>query len=201
MVTSIEGALRLGHMALRVLVVCTANVCRSPMAAGLLAAHLAAIGADASVTSAGTASYELPVDPVAVAAARALGVEIWAHRPRMLDRALLAHDGQHLIITMTREHLRHVVTTDRTAWRRTFTLRELVRRASSGGRVDESVTGEERFAGVIGELAAPRRANDLIDNDPDDDIADPYGQGIAAVRRAAAELDLLTGSLAKLLPW
>ena len=91
---------------IRVLFVCTGNICRSPTAEGVLRAQLAAAGlADhVEVDSCGLGGWhvgELP-DPRTVAAARRRGVEL-THRARQLhardlDRFdyVLAMDGEHL---------------------------------------------------------------------------------------------------------
>lgn len=191
-------------MTARVLVVCTANVCRSPMAAALLNHHLSHIDADVTVRSAGTRAVELPVDPEAVRALDELGVRLVDHVPRRIDRTMIADDGADLVITMTRDHLRQVATTSPDAWPRTFTLRELVRRAADSSR---SAPRELR-SGAITELdgwvlgmSFGRRAADLMGSDEHDDTADPHGLGIDAVRRTAADLDRATRLLAGVAPW
>lgn len=183
-------------MSPRILVVCTANVCRSPMGEALLAHHIAAAGGHAVVASAGTQSVDLAVDPHAVEALTGLGLDIAGHRPRQLTRDLLATDGADLIITMTRGHLRHVATTDRKAFARTFTLPELVRRAMSAAR--DMPADLHGWVEAVGE---GRRASELLGDDPADDVADPYGRGAAEVRRTANDIDQLMRELAGLTPW
>jgi protein-tyrosine phosphatase len=69
-----------------VLFVCTANICRSPMAAGVLRAMMArgAPGTAIEIASAGTHDYHagMPAFPAAVAAARARGYELGDHAAR-----------------------------------------------------------------------------------------------------------------------
>ena len=114
--------------------VCTANVCRSPMAAAILQHHLDAQGIDAVVTSAGTMGPNgLPVDPEAVAAVSKWGIDLRAHQPRLFTKDVGAEEGADLIITMERQHLRHVVALDRRTWVRTYTLKELIRRIANAG--------------------------------------------------------------------
>ena len=165
------------------------------MAAGLLHHHLKARGLDIAVPSAGTRGVSLPVDPCAVQAAQRLGVDISAHTPRQFDRTVLAEDGADLIIAMTREHLRTVVTTDRYAFPRTFTLRELARRAAAHASPNET------WGEWLAAMSAGRRVGGLLGDDPTDDVADPYGQGVARVKATAEELDELTRTLAALPPW
>ena len=93
---------------LRVAVICTGNICRSPMAEVALK-HLVAEDPDLSghvlVTSAGTANWHLgdPMDPRARATLDRAGLTFDGSPAAYADRAYL--DEQDLIIVMTREHL------------------------------------------------------------------------------------------------
>ncbi len=65
-----------------IVVVCFANVCRSPMAEGLLARRLPHF----NVSSAGIAAIDgQPADPLARDVMRASGIDISAHRASRLD--------------------------------------------------------------------------------------------------------------------
>lgn len=177
----------------RILHVCTANVCRSAMAEGMLRARLGR--ADVLVRSAGTASFDLPVDPVATRAAAELGVDIAGHQPRQLTADLLEAERPDLIITMTRAHLRAVVGLDKTLWPITFTLRDLARRTSALADDPQS------FDDWLRRVGEGRRAADVVNDDPDDDIADPYGRGFETTMATARELDMLTRTIASLGSW
>lgn len=88
----------------RILIVCTGNICRSPLAAGLLKAQRAEL----DVTSAGTrAPVGLPADPHAVACAHERGADLARHRSRHLDAESLA--GRDLVLTAERCHLEDVL--------------------------------------------------------------------------------------------
>ena len=78
-----------------VLVVCHGNVCRSPLAAALLAAELAPAGV--RVESAGffTPNRRCPPEAVTVAARR--GVDLSAHRSTLLTAAL-AHSADLIVV-------------------------------------------------------------------------------------------------------
>ena len=162
-------------MTVRVLVVCTANVCRSPMAAALLQHRCDELGVEVSVSSAGVQAHQLPVDPDAVAVLAEQGLDISAHQPRPLDRELL--DEADLVVTMTREHLRTVATTTPGVFRRAFTARELARRLAVHGLLD------------LDSLNEGRSARELMGNDAADDITDPYGESLQLHRDCAFEID------------
>jgi protein-tyrosine phosphatase len=171
---------------LRVLVVCTANVSRSPLGAAFLSKRLADAGVVASVRSAGVMRTRLPVDELSVIVGRSRGVDVTEHRPRRLTTAILADEGADLVITMTRAHVREVVTLDSSAWERTFTLKELAR-----------LVGRERFAEAgdagswVERFGAGRTVLDLLGADERDDIGDPYGGSLAVHRDVATEIDEL----------
>jgi protein-tyrosine phosphatase len=189
-------------MTARILMVCTANVCRSPMAEVLLRRHLSDAGIDAVVSSAGTRNVGLPVDPKATAVLAEMGHDLTTHRPRPISREILTNDGAGLIITMTREHLRDVVALDRSTWKRTFTLRELVHRVSTLSTTPDSPTTalqatSEGLAAWAGFVATGRKAADMLTDDPSDDISDPYTGSSADVLACARDIDMLTGLVAR----
>lgn len=162
-------------MTRRVLVVCTANVSRSPVVERLLNrafAETADIDGESWVAaSAGTGQYDAEPDRHTVAAAAEIGIDVSAHRPRLIDRDVLDRDGADLVLTLARAHLPRVVALDREAWPRTFTLKELARRASSLG----PPTSAEDFSGWRRRMAEGRAAAAMMSPDADDDVADPYG--------------------------
>jgi protein-tyrosine phosphatase len=82
------------------LIVCTGNICRSPMAEALLAARLKGVSA---VSSAGiAASPGRPAEPEAIDICRANGLDIANHRARQLDEALLKEHP--LVLVMEDAH-------------------------------------------------------------------------------------------------
>lgn len=99
------GRMAVGGQAKKVLVVCTGNSCRSPMAAGWLNRKLAGKGWTAE--SAGTAAWNgAPASPEAIAVMREIGVDVSAHRSRLLTQELA--DGADVILAMTDEHRREI---------------------------------------------------------------------------------------------
>ncbi len=171
---------------LRVLVVCTANVSRSPLGAAVLAKRLVDAGVVASVRSAGVIRTRLPVDELSVIAGCDHGVDIAAHRPRRLTATVLAEDGADLVIAMTRAHVREVVALDPSAWERTFTLKELARLV----RRERVAEGGEP-ASWVARFGAGRTVYDLLGEDERDDVTDPYGGSLAVHRAVATEIDVL----------
>ena len=90
----------------KVLVVCTGNTCRSPMAAGWLNRKLKGKGWTAE--SAGVAAYSGgPASPEAVAAMREIGIDVSGHRSQPLTKALA--DEANIILAMTEGHRREIV--------------------------------------------------------------------------------------------
>ena len=91
----------------RILVLCTGNICRSPMAEALLRARLAALRPALSVSSAGLAAPEgRPADTLAVALLGERGLDLAAHRSRQLTPELVA--AADLILVMETAQQRHL---------------------------------------------------------------------------------------------
>ncbi|MEO7836729.1 MAG: low molecular weight phosphatase family protein [Acidimicrobiales bacterium] len=163
--------------------VCTGNICRSPMAEAFLRRRLDGIGEEATVHSAGLLSDGLPATGAGVAALRNLGVDISAHRSRRLSSALV--EPADLVLGMAREHVRASVLMAPVAWPRAFTLKELVRRGDERGPRAPGQPFEEWLAKVH----AGRGTSDLAGFSPDDDVADPFGLDADYYRGTAKELD------------
>lgn len=92
-------------MGFSVLMVCTGNICRSPMAEGILR-HLLpdALKTGVSVRSAGTHGLHGNLaEPFAVRAAAAVGADISDHRARILDATMVKTAD--LVLAMERYHL------------------------------------------------------------------------------------------------
>ncbi len=173
----------------RFLVVCTANRCRSPMAEELLRERLRSVATPTLVSSAGTHAGEgLPATPDALAVAG--GPE--GHVSRPLVRGLV--EGADVVLCMTRDHVRTVVTLVPDAFSRTYTLRDLVRRGADAGprRPGESIETWLTWVGT------GRRPSDLVGYDDADDVEDPVGRPVGAYRRCAADLDSLLAEIVTL---
>ena len=173
---------------LRILVVCTGNICRSAVAEVALARDLAARGVDAVVTSAGTMGG-LANDADTIGAAAEVGLDLREHCSRRLTAELISSDGADLIIAMTRAHLREVVGLDPGAWPRTFTLKELARRAAAAGPVGSFEEWRRAIAG-------DRKAADMMQASEADDVSDPHGSPYRLHQRMVAEVMALTAVVA-----
>jgi protein-tyrosine-phosphatase len=87
----------------RVLLVCTGNICRSPLAEALLRREAAARNLDVEASSAGTGAWDgAPASEGAYLVGLEHELDLSAHRARMLTRDLIKQAD--LILTMSRHH-------------------------------------------------------------------------------------------------
>jgi len=121
------------------------------------------------------------------------GLDLGAHRSRILDRQLL--EDTDLVLAMAREHLREAVLALPDIWPRAFTLKELVRRGDLIGR---RAPGESIDAWLARAHSGRNRA-DLLGSSPDDDVEDPIGLSRSAYEKTADELSNLVDRLVDLL--
>jgi protein-tyrosine phosphatase len=88
----------------KILFICTANVCRSPMAAAIFNALAEDKGLPFRAESAGVAALEdAPVDRSAKAALEEIGVYVGYHRARQVSKSML--EEAHLTLAMSPWHL------------------------------------------------------------------------------------------------
>ena len=170
---------------------CTGNVCRSPIAEGLLRAAFAErMGPDApEVASAGTMGWTgSRADPSSIRAAAERGVDISGHRAREVSEDDVARAD--LVVAMAPEHA-HAFAGE--AGSRTFTLKELVRLLEALPETEDASPG--RLSERIAQADRLRRAG--FEGDPrDEEIGDPLGMPPDAFRAVAAELDAWCSRLA-----
>jgi protein-tyrosine phosphatase len=172
----------------RILIVCTANQCRSPIAEGLLRAELATRGIEASVDSAGLMPGGMPATTTALEVLAGRGIDLAAHRSRTLGDADVDLGGADLVLAMERRHAQEAALLVPDAKARTFTLVDLVRRAEAA----DARRPEEDLRAWARRLAAGRTTSDFV-GFGDDSIADPIGQPRATYETTAALLDDLLG--------
>ncbi|HVE45261.1 MAG TPA: hypothetical protein VNA57_00745 [Acidimicrobiales bacterium] len=172
--------------------ICTGNICRSPMVEAFLRHRLEGLGVEAKVHSAGLLGPGNPAPHEGVSALDAMGLDTSTHRSRRISEHLLTPAD--LILGMAREHVRETVRMAPETWPRTFTLKELVRRGEERGARPQ----DQSFEDWLAKLHAGRSHNDMVGYSPDDDVADPIGRGAAYYRRTAEELDDLVRRLVEL---
>jgi protein-tyrosine phosphatase len=171
-----------------ILVVCTGNICRSPIAEGMLRAMLEERLGEAAplVASAGTAGWDgRPATEEAVAAAADLGVDIAGHRARELGAEHIR--AADLVIGMTEEHAEVVLALEPTAAERTFTLKELVRLLEAVPAPEVGPTPLETLRARVRQADALRRRG-VVRNPFDTGVVDPLGEGLQVYRAVAWEL-------------
>ena len=153
------------------------------MAEVLLRQRLGDLGVDARVASAGLLQAGNPASAHGVDILRARGLDMTAHRSQAMSRDILSEAD--VIIGMAREHVREAVVLDPDLWRRTFTLKELVRRGEAAAPRGSGESLDDWLARV----GQGRRVADLTGSSPVDDVADPIGGPRSAYERLAMELD------------
>ena len=174
----------------RLLFVCTANVCRSPVAERLASLYASrSLGPAATSLEVRSAGLEAPVgremDPRSAAALIRLGGDP-AHAYAKAFVPQMAEDAE-LVFTMTRSQRRAVLELTPRGLRRTFTLLEaadLLKLADVRGLEAHPLsTRAAVLARLMDAARARRRSTDA------DDIADPVGHRNDIHVRVATQID------------
>jgi protein-tyrosine phosphatase len=158
-------------------VVCTGNVCRSPLAERLGRAHLGRLlGEDAGllrIESAGTrAVVGAQMHPDSAEVLGRLGGDLTGFQARQLTDGMAVRAD--LTLTLTREHRHQVLARAPRALSRTFTLLEAAALLQLVDPCDAALgaTPAERFRALTNALATARSVRP---SRSDDDILDPIG--------------------------
>lgn len=123
-----------------VLLVCTGNICRSPLAAALLERAVKDHGLEIAVASAGTGAWDgAPASEGAYLVGLERGLDLSGHRARLLTRELV--EQADLILTMARHHRARVQELGGEG--RVFVLGEYA------GRDGEDVEVSDPFGGLL----------------------------------------------------
>ncbi|MCU4187265.1 hypothetical protein K6U06_23080 [Acidiferrimicrobium sp. IK] len=178
----------------QILVVCSANRCRSVMGAALLESHLAGQGSDIEVRSAGFGPPGLPPLPDAVKVMADIGIDISAHRSSTVDAGVC--EGADLLVGMTRQHLIDLALLAPRSWQRAFTVVDLVRRGRNIGPLGDDY--EDLRSWVHWAQAGRDRAS-VMALPARDDVADPVGRPLPEFQKARDTLDDLLRDLAGLI--
>lgn len=122
-----------------ILFICTANQCRSPMAAGLFEQHIARLGQTEQwqVASAGTwATPDRPATLLARTVMAEKAIDLSGHLSQLLDGELLR--GADVSLVMTRQHLEAICAEFPEVAGKTFLLSQLIGRMFD---IDDPVQG------------------------------------------------------------
>jgi len=163
------------------------------MAAALFERRLLGYVDGTAVASAGLVESGRPVPPEVLEVMARRGLDLGDHRSRSLSAPLVAEAG--LVVGMTLRHVQESVLLVPESWRRTFRLKELVRR---GEYIGPRLPGQDLTSWVRA-AQGDRTREALVHHSPGDDVADPYGGPFEGYEETATELDDLTGRLAALL--
>lgn len=177
-----------------VLVVCTGNICRSPIGQQLLRARFADAGASDAfqVLSAGTLGARGQAMPdEAQQMSRRYGGRPDGHLSTPLSEKLVSRSQ--LVLTATRDHRAAVASLVPRASRYAFTLNQFARLAASVERAELDAIPDplDRVAAI-----AARRGFAPPAHPDDDDIDDPYLEPIEVYERVAAQIDAATRVIA-----
>ncbi len=172
-----------------ILLMCTANRCRSPMAEALLQS---ALGDTANVSSVGIMEGGVRATENAVAVIAARGLDISEHRSRQLTREIV--DDSDLVLCMERMHVREVAVTSPAALPKTFTLKEFLHRGD-----EAPLKPGQDFAEWVRLLSFGREASAFLKPSSEDDIDDPIGRPRDVYEAKAAELAGYAARVAALL--
>lgn len=123
-----------------------------------------------------------PASEGALGAMRTRGIDIAAHRSSTLVRDDVCQAD--LVIGMEPRHVREAVALDDVAWERAFTLREVARRAEALPR-----PGDVSFAEWVARVGAGRRRIELLADDVELSVLDPYHQSQAVYDATAADIE------------
>lgn len=157
-----------------VLVVCTGNICRSPLAGALLRDRLGGHPSLAvEVLSAGTwadAGDRVPAQ--ILERAEGLGLDLSEHRPlKLAAEHIRAAD---LVLGLALEHRREVVGLVPGASARTFTLREFARILDYLPAIGQMPPTDYRSAVDLVARASSNRGMAPAEDIADNDVVDPY---------------------------
>lgn len=188
---------RPGDPVAEILVVCHANIARSPLAMAMLEAEARArLGRAADVVwvrSAGVRARDgHPAASESARQAAQRGLDLGAHRSAMIDRAAVASGD--LVLTMTESQRTDVARLVPGANRRTFTLPEFARLCGAL----PPVPGQESLrAHVRAVVDAADRARAYVPRPATpEDVADPFGGPREGYARTAIELEALVAAVA-----
>jgi protein-tyrosine phosphatase len=172
----------------RILLVCTANLCRSPMAQFLLEAAVSTAWSGAgrwSVKSAGVrAADHRPMHQLAITALGQLGCDGSLFRTRRLQVDML--QSADLVLTATRAHRSDVARMHPSVMGRLFTMNQFGYLLAHAPALHSGTTA--RHAGEALIVAAVAARGRVRARTVDDDLDDPVNKPVRAFRQCAQQL-------------
>ncbi len=175
-----------------ILLVCTGNTCRSPMAEALLRDMAERAGKTVEVRSAGVGAVDgCPVSPGAAEVLRKRNLPV-PGPSRALTKELL--DWADLVLTMTVSHKRAVIQRHPDAAGKTYTLKEFSFRDDQLMKdleEAERMYADWQIAQATGRGWSEEKRERLMELQsrlPDFDIADPFGGSLEVYEESAAEI-------------
>lgn len=177
----------------RILVVCTGNICRSPMVERLLQRGLDRLSqGQFLVRSAGThALIGRPIDQPVASLLTEMGASSENFAAQQLSDSLLAE--QDIIIALTKDHRTRIVTTEPRVLRRTVLLVELAQFLQDHEASPSARGPAERWAMAVG--ASLRSPNRSLSRSSSVDIADPFQQDEQVYAEVAHQINQAVLSL------
>jgi protein-tyrosine phosphatase len=178
----------------RVLLVCTANICRSPMAAALLQDACATRQLPVVVSSAGFLFDGHAASDTTIKVMGERGLDLRSHRSRVIDGPIIG--AADLVLTMERRHARDLVLQ--------FDRAESVHTVKGFSSVVSSMLASDDadtspvvdLPGLVRAANIARSPVALLGDDRPDEIADPHGRSIRVHRKAADDITAAVEAIA-----
>ena len=177
-------------MTLNIVTMCTHNRTRSVLMGALLGTHLAELGIDARISTAGMSGDDLPATESTVRLLGHRGIDVSGHRSAFISDEVMAVAD--LVVTAEVQHVVFVAGRWQGSFAHTFTLPELVQRAEAVGR-----RGGVPLVDWLAQVSVGRSDGfDYISDPTVLQVADPTGHSPIVWRASFDEIDLLCRRLA-----